>query len=40
MKLLGSLKHVINIILQIRYMGCYNPLPKKISSLDLNGKRY
>jgi hypothetical protein len=23
-ELLGSLKHVINIILQIRYMGCYS----------------
>jgi hypothetical protein len=22
-----SLKHVINIIMQIRYMGCYNPPP-------------
>jgi hypothetical protein len=25
--LLGSLKYVITIILWIRYMGCYNPLP-------------
>jgi hypothetical protein len=40
-QLLGYLKHMINIIMQIRYTGCYNPPPKnKISSLDLKGEKF
>jgi hypothetical protein len=35
-ELLGSLKHVINIIVQIRYMGCYNNQTKVLTTWFLN----
>jgi hypothetical protein len=28
-KLLGSLKHVINLVMRIRYMGCYSLCPTR-----------
>jgi hypothetical protein len=38
-QLLVSLKHVINLVMQIRYTGCHSPPPKnKISSQDLKGE--